>query len=206
MKYKFYGVKTFGDKVVSLEELDNDSTINNYKYFIYEKRFPDAYGNGNYELTILDVVKKKEIGNDFWTINDIKGIWNWNNDWTTISLVDQSEDDGTIKVEERYKRGHLYILEKTIVTILDVINNYTYLEVYKIINDKSIGELTQKLEFGQFIQLRNKIKNYIELCNHLTDSFKWDSVPVTYKNKISKKKNELMLYLLNADISLSEKK
>lgn len=203
-EYRYYGVIVKSQTLVSIVELEDDSTMDDYSYFIYANGIPHEYfGIVGYEVSLFDVETNEELKNDYWEIESIKVI-NWNGDSATILLKDVFRNALRInKVGVKLPYG----LNNIVSAILNVFNNYSCKLEYELMNDRSIEIVEKPVSVDEFIEIKNKIRDYMSKYRQLEqNTVLWNGVNATHKLELKKRYDDAIAVLLNMEIIIDSNK
>ena len=201
-----YGIVQFGDKYVQAEKIEFDADISKYNYLCIYDRRPDAYGNGSFDILLFDNERKPITFENGWTVNEIKGGWNWNEFQVYISITDQFGVKTQIELE--YSTHNLFI-NKIILGVFKklvvISKQYTSVLEYELTEGHNAIKLTKHLSMemdkAKKVEITNTLNKYLEKYKQYIENPVYQSkASIANKDTIAKNLCRMMDILLNAVI------
>lgn len=203
-EYRYYGVIVKSNTVVSIIELEDDSTMDEYSHFIYAIMKHNCWGDLKaFEISIFDVETKEELKNDFWEIESI----NYYSREATILLKDVYRNDLEVELKDLNYHSYYHGWNRIVSTILDIINHYSCRLEYELLNDESIKWNEKPVSMEEFIKIKNNIKNYVSKYRQLEQNTAlWTGVSATHKLELKNRYDDAIAGLLNVEIIIESNK
>lgn len=206
MEIKNFGVKTFGYEIVAFDVLEDVSNISGYNFVIIEKKFHDGNGNGSLTVSIFNSSQLPMSLTNGWSIEEIRGGWNWNSYWVDIHLTDKYDAKITVTIDDRNSNGaDERVLLKTFEKLICISNNFdNSCELDLVENNHVLSNLKAYGSNGSlqaFQNHRNYIKPYWDsYLRYVKNPEYQKNVKEKHKGIITKNICEIVENLLQFDI------
>lgn len=202
-EFIYYGVRVKSNTVVSIIELEDDSTMNEYSHFIYANRKHNCWGDSiGFKISIFDVETNEELKNDLWEIESIDY-----SSGATIMLKDFYREVLKVELKNIDSSFYSYGWNRIVSTILDIFNHYSCRLEYELMNDESIKWNEKPVSMEEFVKIKNNIKNYVSKYRQLEQNTAlWTGVSATHKLELKNRYEDAIAGLLNVEIIIESKK
>ena len=158
-----YGIKLFGNRVISIECVEDLSALYSFDIVMVAQVKPDNYGNGRIDVSIQQSNEQSLELHNGWSVKRIYAGWDWNRYRTYIDLIDSFGIECSINTEY-YKSGidgFDDMMIKIVNQIIELSSNYNNVVEHDLVNTK-ITASKYKGTAEEYEKYKQSIRQYWE--------------------------------------------